>query len=72
ATRVGAAENFTDAYMQKVSVGSANRSYESVVSQAAGVSGANVLGSTSTENIYLVDGLTSNDAATGDLGTRLN
>lgn len=72
ATRVGAAENFTDSYIQKASVGSANRSYDAVVSQAAGVSGSNVLGSTSTENIYLIDGLTSNDAATGDVGTRLN
>jgi len=71
-TRVGAAENFGDTYIQKASVGSANRSYDAVVSQAAGVNGANVLGSTSTENIYLIDGLTSNDAATGDAGTRLN
>jgi hypothetical protein len=60
--------------LQKMQVGSGNRSYQSVLQQAPGVSGGgnpSVHGSTLGENRYLLDGVDSTDPVTGTFGQNL-
>ena len=72
-TQVNTAINFTDTYMQGAAIGSNNRSYQSMLGQAAGVQNAGgnprVLGSTLGENAYYVDGANTTDPVTTTFGT---
>jgi hypothetical protein len=74
--QASAGQTFTAGYLQQAAISSNNRSYEAVLSQAAGVAGGalgtNVFGSTYAENAYFIDGLDSTDPATGTPGTNLN
>ena len=65
--QISLATNFSEEYLQKSAVGSGNRSYQSVLTQAAGVAGGsnpNVLGSTLGENAYYFDGINTTDPVT--------
>jgi hypothetical protein len=58
--------------MQGSAIGSGNRSYQSMLGQAAGVAGGGnpqVLGSTLGENAYYVDGANTTDPVTATFGT---
>ena len=72
-TQVNTEINYTDTYMQGAAIGSANRSYQSMLAQTAGVqlAGGNprVLGSTLGENAYYVDGANTTDPVTATFGT---
>jgi hypothetical protein len=74
-SQVNARQVWDEDYLQKATVGTANRSYQSVLSQAAGVTGGsnpNVFGSTEGENAYLVDGMNTTDTVTGTWTTMFN
>ena len=71
-TQVNTEINFTDTFMQGSAIGSGNRSYQSMLGQAAGVAGGanpQVLGSTLGENAYYVDGANTTDPVTATFGT---
>ena len=73
--QVGSQQVFTNEYLNKAALGSANRSYQSVLSQSAGVSGGanpNVFGATLGENSYLIDGISTTDPVTSTFGTNFN
>lgn len=74
--QVSMTQSYSEEYLQNTSIGSSNRSYLSVLSDAAGVtsSGGNaiVFGSTTDENAYLVDGLDTTDPVTATFGVQLN
>ena len=62
-------------YLKYATVGTANRSYQSVLTQAAGVGGGsnpNVFGSTLGENSYLIDGMNTTDTVVGTFSTNFN
>jgi Carboxypeptidase regulatory-like domain/TonB dependent receptor-like, beta-barrel len=71
-TQVSTSQTFTSEYLKNSAVGSANRSYQNVLSQTAGVvnDGGNphVFGSTLGENAYFVDGLDTTDPVTSTFG----
>ncbi len=74
-SQVSTAQNFTADYLKYAAIGSANRSYQNVLTQAAGVVGGgnpNVFGSTMGENAYYVDGLDTTDPVTATFGTNFN
>jgi hypothetical protein len=74
-SQVNARQVWDEDYLQRATVGTANRSYQSVLSQAAGVTGGsnpNVFGSTEGENAYLVDGMNTTDTVTGTWTTMFN
>jgi len=71
-TQVNTQINFTEDFMQGSAIGSGNRSYQSMLGQAAGVAGGSnpqVLGSTLGENAYYVDGANTTDPVTATFGT---
>ncbi len=71
-TQVNTNATYTDTYMQGSAIGSNNRSYQSVLYQAAGVAGGDnprVFGSTDAENAYYVDGANTTDPVTATFGT---
>lgn len=73
--QVGTQQVFTNEYLNKAALGSANRSYQSVLTQSAGVTGGanpNVYGATSGENAFLIDGVTTTDPVTSTFGTNFN
>ncbi len=73
--QVGTGQVYNAQYLNEAVVGSANRSYQSVLTQTAGVTGGsnpNVLGSTLGENAYYVDGITTTDPVTATFGTNFN
>ncbi len=62
-------------YLQNSAIGSGNRGYQSVLSQAPGVSGGSnprVFGSSQRENAYYVDGVNTTDPVTATFGTNFN
>lgn len=62
-------------YLEKAAVGANNRDYLDVIGTAAGVVGTgnvNVFGSTGSENVYLVDGVSTTDPVTATFGTNFN
>ncbi len=66
---------YSETYLQETAIGSGGRSYQSVLTQAGGVTGAgnvNVFGSTGGENNYLIDGLSTTDPVTSTFGTNFN
>ena len=71
-SQISTSQNFTADYLKNAAVGSVNRQYQSVLSQAAGVTGENVFGSTEGENAYLVDGIDTTDPVTATWGTNFN
>jgi hypothetical protein len=72
-TQVSTSQTFTADYMKNAAIGSANRSYQSIISQAAGAvndsGNPHVFGSTVGENSYYVDGLDTTDPVTETFGT---
>ena len=73
--QVSTSQTYTEDYLENAAVGSTNRSYQAVLSQAAGVTGGsnpNVFGSTSGENAYFIDGMDSTDPVTATFGTNLH
>jgi hypothetical protein len=63
---------FDEQYLKRAVIGMDNRSYQMMLGHAPGTLGGNnpeVVGSTSSENAYLVDGINTTDPSTG-LGTR--
>ncbi|MBZ0112794.1 MAG: TonB-dependent receptor [Thermoanaerobaculia bacterium] len=74
--QVSMTQTYTEEFLQATSIGSTNRSYNSVFDQAAGAtsSGGNamVFGSTTDENTYLVDGIDTTDPVTATFGIQLN
>ena len=74
-SQVNARQIWDEDYLQKATIGTANRSYQSVLGQAAGVTGGsnpNVFGSTEGENAYLIDGMNTTDTVTGTWSTMFN
>jgi hypothetical protein len=77
-TQVSTSQTFTTDYLKYAAVGSANRGYQDILTQAAGVADAdgdgnvNVYGSTDGENAYFVDGLDTTDPVTATFGTNFN
>jgi hypothetical protein len=66
-----------DGYLQLSAVGSENRDYQSILRQAAGVTGGpgsnpQVFGGTYGENSYLIDGMNTTDPSFGTWGTTFN
>ncbi len=73
--QVSTSQTFGVEYLKKASIGSANRSYQSVLTQAAGVAGGsnpNVYGSTLGENAFYIDGIDSTDPVTATFNVNLN
>jgi hypothetical protein len=71
-TQVSTSQTFTPDFLKGVAVASGRRSYQSVLSMAPGVVGSgnpNVYGSSSGENVYLIDGLNTTDPVTATFGT---
>jgi hypothetical protein len=74
-TQVNTEQVFSVDYLNRAAVGANNRSYQSVLTQAAGVAGGsnpNVFGSTMGENAYYVDGAETSDPVTGTWGVNFN
>mgnify|MGYP000258271654 CR=1 FL=1 len=66
-----------DEYLKNSAVGSANRDYQFILSQAPGVSGRgggnpSVFGSPQGSNSYLIDGVNVTDSGYGGVGTFTN
>jgi len=62
-------------FLTNATVGSGGRSYQSVLTSAAGVGGGsnpNVFGSTVGENAYLIDGMNTTDTVVGTFSTNFN
>ncbi len=62
-------------YLQKATVGTVNRNYQTILAQAPGVSSGNnptVFGGTYGENSYLIDGMNTTDPSFGTWGTMFN
>lgn len=73
--QTGTERMYSTEYLEKASIGSANRSYQSVLQQTAGVTGgANpvVYGSTLGENAWLIDGISTTDPVTSTFGANFN
>lgn len=75
-TKTSTGEVYTTEEIQNVQLGSANRSYLSVLGKAAGVVGGggnpSVHGATIGENVYLIDGVNTTDPVTGTFGLLTN
>jgi hypothetical protein len=74
-TQVNSGVVWDDDFLQKAGVGTANRYYQDVLSQAPGVSGGsnpNVHVGTAGDNAYLIDGMNTTDPAVGTWGTIFN
>ena len=74
-TQVNTEQVFDEGYMQGSAIGSANRSYLSIVGQTAGVTGGsnpNVFGSTLGENAYYIDGQDTTDPVTATWAVQFN
>ena len=73
--QVSTSQTFSTEYLKKASVGSLNRGYTSVLTQAGGVAGGgnpSVFGSTLGENAFFIDGIDSTDPVTATFGINLN
>ncbi len=74
-SQVNARQIWDEDYLKRATIGTNNRSYQSVLGQAAGVTGGsnpNVFGSTEGENAYLIDGMNTTDTVTGTWSTMFN
>lgn len=74
-TQVDTEQVFDARYLLNAALGSTNRAYQAVLTQAAGVNGGwnpNVLGSTLIENAFYIDGQDTSDPVTATWGTLYN
>lgn len=74
-TQTNTATNFNSDYLRNVPVGAANRSYQSLLGQAPGVTGGsnpNVLGGSTIENSYMIDGINTTDPITHTWTVQMN
>ena len=73
--QVSTSQTFGVEYLKKASIGSGNRSYQSVLTDVGGVAGGsnpNVFGSTLGENSFLVDGVNTTDPVTATWNINMN
>ena len=73
--QVSTSQTFGAEYLKKASIGSANRSYQSVLTDVGGVAGGsnpNVFGSTLGENSFVVDGVNTTDPVTATWNINMN
>jgi hypothetical protein len=73
--QISVSQTFSEDYLENAAIGSANRSYQSILANTAGVVGVanpNVFGSTEGENAYFIDGMDSTDPVTGTFGSNLH
>ncbi len=73
--QVNTQQVFDQDFLQNAAVGAGGRSYQNIISQAAGTGGGSnpsVFGGTSSDNNYLVDGLSTTDPVTQTFGTNFN
>ncbi|HZI67205.1 MAG TPA: TonB-dependent receptor [Thermoanaerobaculia bacterium] len=74
-TQTNTGKNFDTSYLRRVPVLPTTRTYQTVLQQAPGVTGAgnpNVLGGNILENIWLVDGVNASDSVTHTFSLNLN
>lgn len=74
-TRMNTQQNYDPSYMKKIPIGSASRSYQSIVQQAAGVAGGsnpNSMGGNLQENSFLVDAVNTTDPVTHTFSFNMN
>jgi hypothetical protein len=74
-TQTNTQQNFNSDYLKKIPIGTANRSYQAILVQAAGVAGGsnpNVMGGNILENSYMIDGVNSTDSVTHTFTFNLN
>ncbi len=78
-TQVTMEQTFDAVYLQNAAIGSANRSYQNMLYQAAGADGSSesagnpsVFGSTSGENTYYIDGMDTTDPITSTFAANFN
>ncbi len=73
--QVNTQQVFDQDFLQNAAIGATGRSYQNIISQAAGTGGGsnpNVFGGTSSDNNYLIDGLSTTDPVTQTFGTNFN
>jgi hypothetical protein len=74
-TQTNTGKNFDTNYLKKVPVLPTTRTYQGVLQEAAGVTGAgnpNVMGGNILENVWLVDGVNATDSVTHTFSLNLN
>ena len=74
-TQTNTAQNFTNEHLRKLPIGSATRSYQSILAQAPGVVGTgnpNVNGGNILENSFMVDGINTTDPVTHTFSFNMN
>ncbi len=78
-TQVAMEQTFDAQYLQNAAIGSANRSYQNMLYQAAGADSStesagnpSVFGSTSGENTYYIDGMDTTDPITSTFAANFN
>jgi len=78
-TQVSNSQTFDATYLQNAAIGSANRSYQNMLYQAAGADSStesagnpSVFGSTSGENTYYIDGMDTTDPITSTFAANFN
>ena len=74
-TQTNTSTNYNSQYLRQIPVGSANRSYQSLLNQTPGVVGTsnpNVLGSSTIENSYMIDGINTTDPITHTWTVQMN
>ncbi|MEN8162586.1 MAG: TonB-dependent receptor [Acidobacteriota bacterium] len=73
--QVNTQQVFDQDFLQNAAIGATGRSYQNIISQAAGTGGgsnANVFGGMMTDNNYLIDGVSTTDPVTQTFGTNFN
>ncbi len=73
--QVNTQQVFDQDFLQNAAIGASGRDYLSIISQTAGAAGggnSSVFGGTSSDNNYLVDGLSTTDPVTQTFGTNFN
>ena len=74
-TQTNNQQNFSADYLKMIPIGAANRSYQSIPAQSAGVVGTgnpNVLGGNLLENNFMIDGVNTTDPVTHTFSFNLN
>jgi hypothetical protein len=75
-TRAGVGVVYELDYLERAALGSAGRTYQSVIGRTPGADNGNgnphVFGSTDNENAYYIDGIDTTDPATATFSTNLN
>jgi hypothetical protein len=74
-TQVNTEQIFDQSYLKGAAIGSTNRSYQNILTQAAGVAGGsnpNVFGSSLGENAWYIDGIDTTDPVTATFTANFN